>query len=414
MFPVLFNNLAGAILAAVRTAKNTIRNVAGYGFLLTGSETNKLNKLIQTYKFNGGVPQLLHLANYSVNYNLLYNTNFENNTTGWSGYANGGASIPAQVSIDNGRLKVVPQSTYTWAGVSQVSVSIVAGESYVLSGEVEGSQASWNLHFLLDSHSGSIVRSNTNQSFSFAFTAVSTVTTTLYFRTNTSSLAYFLLDNLQLTEVKTGITIPLTYRARTANTAVKSLNIGSIGASGDFSFVAGTPANMLTTNTQTGLSYNFNSTLSQAFDTTINQYTTAVTFMTWMKKSTDGNYQFFAGNGSGAMGFWVTSTNRFAISRSYQSDFFIGSNFTVPNNVWQHIAFTYNAATNTFNIYQNGVLVESTVSSQTWTPRLLQIGNNANGSYPNWVQDNISYANTVLAQAQISNIFNSQRNRFGI
>jgi hypothetical protein len=248
-FPFAFQQLnSKSLLLETNNAGNRIANVSGYGYT---PEKLKLEKLIKTYKQNGGVSEILYDGDLSVNYNHLYNTSFGSNTTGWSPYVNGGTVTNPAVTVDNGEMRIDTAGTYVWSGVVQSLIAIVANRIYTLTGFARGSIASWSLNYYLSTSNnpnGGVVMSNTRQPFSFTFLA-GTGVPDLFLRTN-SVMSTFWLDDIQLTDTATGQSVFLNFRSRTDNTTVKILNLGSAGASGDGTFVNENAHTMTVTSTR--------------------------------------------------------------------------------------------------------------------------------------------------------------------
>jgi hypothetical protein len=409
-FPFAFQQFQNK---AVLPAGSRVSKVPGFGYNVNPSA---LKRVITPYSANGGIPEMLHDASLSVNYNLIPFSDIISTNSTWNILSN---------VIQHGPINGMYEFTYASPSFASIetftnSVPVIPGKTYTHSfsaSMVSGTPISSTCSVIWKDSGGLVISTITgspvtfdsiHRQFSSTYVApalASSVVLRIPF--DQPGTPRFRLSKIQLSEG--GVVLP--WRPRQDATVVKNLTIGK-DVTTDATYVGGSPLVMTTIDPVSGLAYKFDTTLSQAFDTTLSQYQSTVTYMCWMKKTTDGSYQFFSGNGSGAIGFWVSATNKFVISKSYVSDFFVGT-FTVPNNVWQHIAFTY-SSTNTFMIYQNGVQVESIVSVQTWTPRLLQLCNNANGSFPTWVQDKISYANTVLTATQIVNIFNAQKSQYGL
>jgi hypothetical protein len=418
------------VAGRVSSAFNRVSQVAGYGYQ---PEVGRLSRLLKNYKDNGGIPDLLFDAGLSVNYNLLTNTSFDSNILLWNQYVNGGTGTNPVLSWDNGELKIEPQGTYTHSGVSQGGIAVIAGARYIITGTARGTLASWNLSIFFSGGLGAstnITMDNTTKSFTFAYDNSTAGTGIIYFRTNTAGLAAFWIDNLQFTQVTTGSSTPLPYRPRADATAVKPLNLGTLGASGDGTYVNGTNANMLSSDVTAGLVLNFNSVLNQQITTTystFSQMNSGVHIGFWKKSPTNANARIMTNSNFDAnsrieineFGGFVRFRIMSSSTAYYQAEGSGGNAFTP--NVWERWDFVWNGTLSAASliVYRNGVALattNTTVGSPTAITDggTLAIGANVNGSNPySGVLDKALFEIGSKNATQIANIFNSQKSQYG-
>ena len=407
-FPFGYNQMnSQALLAGSYSASNNIQNTAGYGYTLNKSE---LNQKLKIYKNNGGIPELLHDASMSVNYNGVINTEFDTNTNNWNAYVNGGSATLPLISAVNGEIKIEPQGTYTFAGISQSGIQLEAGQSYVLTGKVRGSLPSWQFafyHSALNNPSGTVTKNNQTTDFSFTYTSTSTNPETLFLRSSTPGLDAFYITNIQLAKVAT------TYRQRRGATTVKSLNIGTAGASGDAQYVNGNNMNMLAVDATSGLTNILSTASSQGQVTSYIPNINTLTFMGWVKPTDIKNQVLFWNNQTGANRLSLQLMNNGKLGVYNNNTVAIAGGNSYVINQWQHVALVKNG--NQHDLFLNGGSVLSSVISSTAVAGLgLVMGaDTSNADYINGNIDMLSAHNIALTLTQIQNIFNAQRTKYG-
>ena len=136
----------------------------------------------------------------------------------------------------------------------------------------------------------------------------------------------------------------------------------------------------------------------------------------WVNISNNGGTQYiFSNSGSSSfLGFdvKVRGSNEIGVSRSSQlkssTSGWINVGFVY--DIWQHLAFTFNYATNTIKLFLNGELKDTSIGvteSTSLASRKLTIGSyKGTGSFTNGKISNASIWNTTLTESQISTLFN--------
>lgn len=191
------------------------------------------------------------------------------------------------------------------------------------------------------------------------------------------------------------------------------------------------------TYTVDGVSANFNlsvtaspfiaNTYSMQFDSASSQYVTAeitelnnataLTFSGWVKK-TSGNvigFESFVNNFDRAILYWWTNNIVYWSVRN-------GSNPSVATSAltnfdWNHIAGTFDGATNTIKLYINGSLVDTQTGQPSSTSANLannfHIGISSGSTYNTGFVDEVAIWNTALGETAIQEIYNATANNTG-
>ncbi len=89
-------------------------------------------------------------------------------------------------------------------------------------------------------------------------------------------------------------------------------------------------------------------------------------------------------------------------SSTFFSDVINPTPNSLPAGVWTHVAVTYDAATNTMNLYQNGVLVSSNTAASTYTETANWIGQQSFGNYFQGKIDEVRFWTVARTGAQIA------------
>jgi hypothetical protein len=396
--------------------KRLLGAVAGFGYM--PAEDRSLYELYRAYRNNGGIPDLLFDAGLSVNYNLVHSSEFLT-TSGWSKYAAGGTTVQANITLaaaDNVMtIGSDPTSGATWNffGMSQSSLTFVAGQSYTFSGIITTTIPNFILNILTNA---AIIPTQVitfltpgTHNFSVTATALTSGTTTLYYRTPSGSGSATQVT-FSLSKVQIAITTN-TYRPRSDATVVKPLNLGTVGASGDGTFVNGTSANMIVNDPTSGLAYEFVAASSQFHQTSFTYNTSTLTLMSWIKRNAFGNKGIW-GSAVNGVEVRLDATARLSLVRRGAAVIAVGTT-VIPQSVWTHVAVTFDAGA--FNLFVNGVSEASGTTATTFTANTLVYGQSgATSNFMDGELDLGAYHSKGLSPEQIANIYNTQKSKFGL
>ena len=191
------------------------------------------------------------------------------------------------------------------------------------------------------------------------------------------------------------------------------------------------------TYTVSGVSANFNlavtaspfvaNNFSMQFDAASSQYViaeigelnnaTALTFSGWVKK-TSGNvigFESFAGSTDRVILYWWSDNNVYWSVRN--GSFSSAAKSALTNFDWNHIAGTFDGATNTIKLYINGSLVDTETGQPSSTSGNLasnfHIGLSNGSTYNTGFVDEVAIWNTALGETAIQEIYNATANNTG-
>lgn len=91
------------------------------------------------------------------------------------------------------------------------------------------------------------------------------------------------------------------------------------------------------------------------------------------------------------------------------SAFSLGTNFSCGTDTWYHVAVTFDDASNTAQLYVNGVIVATVTNSGTITPNDFPLGIGRDARYRDkftGIIDEVRIHNRVLTSAEIEELFN--------
>jgi hypothetical protein len=362
------------VAGRVSSAFNRVSQVAGYGYQ---PEVGPLSRLLKNYKDNGGIPDLLFDAGLSVNYNLFTAT--------------------ATLSTQTVTLRV---GTFTFGFVSGA-----------------GSITSSNGIGIATGHGSATAGSN----ITITVTVAGTFTFTVSGAVNSAQL-------------NVGSTL-LSYRARTDATAVKPLNLGTLGASGDGTFVNGTALDFFSNDATAGNIINFNSASTLVIPTTyssFSQMNNGVRISFWRKSGINANARIVTNSNFDANSRLeineFAGIARFRIMSSstayYQAEGSGANGFTA--NTWEKWEFIWNGTLSDTSLIvrRNGITL-STTNTTVGSPTAitdggtLTIGANTNGSNPykgllNAVLYDVGPSAGSVTADQSLNVFNQEKAQYGL
>lgn len=328
-----------------------------------------------------GMAQILYDPTLSLNRNLLANSSFDVNTTGYNTYSFGGPAptLTRQNAIvleGTHSLRVDCNGTYTTSGVQTPSVTLIAGRTYIMSVKARAVTGTINLTLYVNSPVSSTTFANVDTTptvFNHKFTPGSGGSTVLLVYTTTPG-ASFVIDEVQLELVPSTQNSRTIYYPRHTSTAQKTINLSSlVGEAGDTTITNGTIANALIADTTAGLVFDFTAANSyyQAMGSYLPQFTNGFTILTWVKPKTLSTQTLFsivnatASNNRFSFGYATDGTLTFLLNSgndpANQSNTRNSAASTVVNNTWQLLACTYDGGTNVsgMNLYKNGVNVNA-------------------------------------------------------
>ena len=144
---------------------------------------------------------------------------------------------------------------------------------------------------------------------------------------------------------------------------------------------------------------------------------TALTFSGWVKK-TSGNvigFESFVSGTDRAILYWWSDNNVYWSVRNGSSSSAASSALTIYD--WNHIAGTFDGATNTIKLYINGSLVDTETGQPSSTSGNLasnfHIGLSNGSTYNTGDIDEIAIWNKVLELADIQTIYNATNDNPG-
>lgn len=223
---------------------NRIKNIAGYGYVLTPAQITQLNTRYKAMRANGGIPALWHDAELSVNKNLfVYTEDISQSNWGLIGTATRtGTNILNTPAANDG----ISQQISCPAGKT------INGLTYTISAYLSGTPGQTIRVALRDSLSALPSRESadivltatpTRYSFTYAFVSGETATGVTGFirRLSGTTATSVTVSKLQLEQ---GATLSQ-YYPRLDLTSPKSLNLGTAGVSGDMTFTNGTSSTMV-------------------------------------------------------------------------------------------------------------------------------------------------------------------------
>jgi hypothetical protein len=423
------------VAGRVSSAFNRVSQVAGYGYQ---PEVGRLSRLLKNYKDNGGIPDLLFDAGLSVNYNLVAGSSLITGANGWSFGTNAtnigavtdplGGNTARALSLTSAgfafvhrNINLLPNTTYT-ASVWCRSNTPPAFQSRIEIRENNGIT-------FYQTQQTSFTLTTAWQRISFTFTTGAT--------TSFSANSQFHItrpDSIYTVEValpQIVIGNDQSYRPRTDATAVKPLNLGTLGASGDGTLVNGTVGDMLSSDVTAGLVLNFNSALNQRITTTystFSQMNSGVHIGFWKKSPTNANARIMTNSNFDANSrIEINEFGGFArfrimsSSTAYYQAEGSGANAFTPN-VWERWDFVWSGTLSAASliVYRNAVAL-STTNTTVGSPTAitdggtLTVGANVNGSNPyNGVLDKTIFEIGSKSATQIANIYNSQKAQYGL
>jgi hypothetical protein len=113
--------------------------------------------------------------------------------------------------------------------------------------------------------------------------------------------------------------------------------------------------------------------------------------------------------------FW---NNGSTLSGGVGGSFSLVTSSSFPANVWRYVVLTFNDATNTTRLYNNGTQVSQNLSvTQSYVSETLRIGSHFGLSPISFWDGKISQVrvyNQEISSSSISSIFNSQKSRYGL
>lgn len=138
----------------------------------------------------------------------------------------------------------------------------------------------------------------------------------------------------------------------------------------------------------------------------------ALTFSGWVKK-TAGNvvgFESFVSSTDRAILYWWSDNNIYWSVRNGSSS--TAASYSLTLYDWNHIAGTFDGATNTIKLYVNGSLVNTQTGQPSNTSANLSnnfhIGLSNGSTYSNGNIDEVSIWNTALSSDAVTEIFNEQ------
>jgi Tol biopolymer transport system component len=324
---------------------------------------------------------------------------------------------------------ISPQSaTFNFISQNQTANFTASYITYTISGNVKADGA--NLSGALVKLSGaetSTVNSDANGNYSFTVSAGGNYTVSVYksgYNFNPASQGFTNLQANQTANFQNGVPLCATKSSglvawyKGENDVVDSSGLGNNGGFFNGTFSAG----------KVGQAMNFNGTSNYVAiaDSPSNSITGQITTAAWIKPTTITGFQvimskygdgsnsrsfIFSFSSSGKLYFEVNQTN--TIGRSY-----ITNNVVLTAGVYQHVAATFNPATQLMEIFVNGVSVPvtlvdaNTVTSIQDSPSTVRIGdlvNNAgqDSQFFNGQIDEAKMFNRALSTSEIAAIYNA-------
>jgi hypothetical protein len=349
-YPNGFAPISEDIDPKVVEVRSRIGAISGYGYALNGRQQSFLDSRLKLFRQNGGLPDWYLAPDIGVNKNL-----FDTSTT-------------------------LSTKTITLA-VGSYTFSFQSGAGSITSSNGTGTASNHGAVSAGGSRTIAVSVAGT-----FTFTVASTV------------------NNAQL-EVGSTAT---TYTARTDNTAVKSFNFGAKNASGDASFVGGSSSNMLTADAA-GQSHNFLAASSQGLQ---------AAFADWYP-----NYSYIIAYRPNSLGgaLLIKSNASDRIVVNGDGSFrFNGTTGVVQSAVgaltaggWVIVGVTVSGTT--VKLYKNGVLL--TPGTNTLSARNVEAATNwsiSTSSFLNGLEGESVMIPATLSDAQMTNIFNGMKAKYGL
>lgn len=411
----------------VAMGANRIGAIANTGYSLSGTQKREINPLIRYLRGQGLANNLVfyHDPKYGVNRNLAIYTDDLDNTTYWDK----GVNLTANGQVGTSPITGAKAWSYSYTGLgfaylkgdySTTAFVVYPNTTYTLSCDIRLTAGTWTggsrSLYLQCFDSGGVFTANRGGPALMPtadWQRVSVTVTTG--ASDTFAVFQFPYDvgasatiEVAAPQVEIGATAG-NYNARIDSTICKANNLVS-NASGDGTFVNGTTANMVVSDTTAGRVLNFDSSLSQGLTTGVTTVYNGYTVVFWVNCSSLSATLVPFRKGGGVKDRLVFETSGAVRFSGVTGGSGTSSTGQVVAGTWA--MWTVTASTNA-TVYKNSTQLVTGATTYSSSSDPLYISNSADIPFFGKIGE-VLFFSSVLTSDQITAIYNLQKSRYGL